>query len=82
MLLCTCSVIITLSCTRSKYVSIPYLANALAKSESDTLGPQIGRRPLQRVLAFCSVALSHSSRLRANLEIDKYVKKMIVTSWS
>ena len=43
------------------------LARLLAKAESDTEEPQMGRIPLQRVLAFCRVALSHSSRERANL---------------
>ena len=52
----------------SYIVTNTYLARLLANAESDTCGPHIGKIPLQRVLAFCNVALSHSSRPRANLK--------------
>ena len=52
-----------------------YLARQLAKAGSGTCGPHSGSRPLQRVLAFCSAAVSHSSRVRASLYECKYVHK-------
>ncbi len=44
-----------------------YLAKLLENAESDTDEPHMGSIPLQRVLAFWRVALSHSSRDRASL---------------
>ena len=50
---------------------ILYLARLLENAESDTEGPHMGNIPLQRVLAFWRVALSHSSRDRANLSRER-----------
>ena len=52
-----------------KHATLPDrdLARLLAKAESDTAGPQMGMSPLHLVLAFCSIALSHSSLLLASL---------------
>ncbi len=44
-----------------------YLARQVAKADSGTWGPHTGRSPLHFVLAFCSAALSHSSRPLASL---------------
>lgn len=56
-----------------------YLAKQLAKADSGTCGPHNGSKPLHRVFAFWSAALSHSSLPLASLrevvkqqEIDKY----------
>jgi hypothetical protein len=45
-----------------------HLARQAAKTDSWTCGPHKGSNPLHLVLAFCRVALSHSSRPRACLK--------------
>ena len=45
-----------------------YLANEEAKADSGTWGPHKGKRPLHLVLAFCSMADSHSSRPLCSLK--------------
>ena len=47
-----------------------YLAKQLANADSGTCGPHRGSSPLHLVLAFCSAALSHSSRTLACLKIQ------------
>ena len=47
------------------------LARQAAKTDSCTCGPHKGSNPLHLVLAFCRVALSHSSRPRACLDIHR-----------
>ena len=53
------------------------LARQAAKTDSCTCGPHKGSNPLHLVLAFCRVALSHSSRPRACLDKHRARRVMV-----